>query len=452
MTHKLEFNDYGFHNYILKSTMHGLFMRAPLPEDHNHFSVHVHPILLLVLPFVYLFNSNAVLHLIEGIVLVLGAIPLLLIARKISPNPVFHLIALFFYYGNRFIYRVFFSFHFEVFFIPLFLGFLAAVLYKRKILAGIFLALSFCCRQDYALYIGASSLAFALFDRERRHLWGMVCVWGILWFIIAQKFIVPHMYNPNKIHVGRIQAFWGQYGSTLPGVIWYFITHPIWLAKKLLLESELVKFVRSGLFFSVLSPFSIGLIPPMVMIATNPQFNGYLHYYQSSILLPFLFISSLFGLAKVGRLLERCTGLQTFFFIPLLVFSINYCFHTIKDFTSLNGFHSCLIWDSNKYYPPIERYRLADKKIQELLSGNSCSVAAGASLFPRIPWRRHLYEDRYWKQYLPYWVMFDVNRSPGNIGHEGREQAIQELKSRKDYELVFDYDGFLFFKKAPRFN
>ena len=445
--HLLHFNDYGFLNYILSSSKNGMLMRAPLPEDHNHFSVHLHLIFFLLLPFKWLSESGALLHFFQSLFLAMGGIPLYFICKRTGLKTWMTLAVTLSYYGNPYVLRNFMAFHYEPMVVPLLLGMFAFKLYGRYAWA-LFLGLAaFSVRDDYALLVGASSFAFAVLDRKSFKFWVSYGLMGVFWFFFARTLVMPNMHNPNGIHANLVSGIWGAYGSSYPEIIWYFLSHPFWVLD-LLWKSELPRFLSFGLFIPLLSRFSLGVIPPMVYIATYPATKGELYYYSSAILLPFFYMGLCEGLSLLQKMADKLNSGQI-----LGLATTTLCLGLFIDqtlsFRSLNGFSACFLFQCEQVYPKKERYEFADQLLKDKINRHQESVAVSAPLFPRVSWRRHLYEARFWEQYKPCWVILDMAGHSGNLGHDGREQAKNKLTQSPDYEVdTYQHDYYLFRKKS----
>lgn len=447
-TYLLTYNDYGFLNYVLESTRHGLVMRAPQPENHNHLAIQFHLLLFPIAYLRYVWNSPMLLHAAQSLAMVAGIVPLYAICMRLRMPSVGFAIVSIFYFCNRFFLTTFFSYHFEEFYPVLLLSFFALYLYQRKMWAFAALFLSQLLRADYALYFGASCLLFSFVVPKERRFWLACGGIGILWFTAAHS-IAGHLYNPNHIFADRIASVWKDYGSTLPEVIFYFITHPVSIARMILEQSDLLKLLESFAWFPVLIPFSWGILPYFVFLTTYPQFHGHLFDYASAYVLPLLLFSFAIGLQKILAFVEGRTGrFSNLVFAVFLIATVGYHAQHLANYTSSLNQKWCFLWRCGETFRSKDpRWTLGDSLLDHHLNNHSESVAAAASLYPRIAWRPLLTEDRFAKQLQTCWMVFDMLTAAGAIEEKGRAALLEDFLNNASYKKIVDQSGFIFFRK-----
>lgn len=122
----------------------------------SHFKVHISPIFYLLLPFYALFRTPAVLQVLQGVVVGLGILPMLLIAREFRLSVKTRVALCIIYLGSAaYITSGFYDLH-ENAFLPVLLLWLIYFLEKRKTFGiVVFTVLTLLVKEDAALYVWA---------------------------------------------------------------------------------------------------------------------------------------------------------------------------------------------------------------------------------------------------------------------------------------------------------
>ncbi|MBF0300721.1 MAG: DUF2079 domain-containing protein, partial [Oligoflexia bacterium] len=153
--------DFSIVDHMLAYTAAGNFMYHPIIGC-NHFGIHSTPFFLLLYPLHSFFSHPFFFLLLHPIVLWSAVIPLYLLMKKFNLSPIYKFIILFLFFNYNPVIRVLrYNFHFEVFYIPLFLW-LFYFFEKKKCLALFVIAVIInCIKEDAALYLFFTSIAMA---------------------------------------------------------------------------------------------------------------------------------------------------------------------------------------------------------------------------------------------------------------------------------------------------
>jgi len=308
------YHDLALINDFLANTAfgHGAFFVTDLGV--SHLTIHFTPTLWLLVPFYRVFDSQFLLIVLGGIGIAVScafqvAIFLRVLEhvcpgegqlRRWAPFGFLILSAC-----NMYSKSVFFSSHFEVFYMP-FASMLLWMLLRGFGMVSVLLAAipALGVREDaglYLLFLAASTLllpAGLVEDRRRLRLNVIaICTVAALYIVVAVKVLMPMCGAPLNVHVER---FWSQYGGTWQAVLLSMLTHP-WrvicsaaTSGWLLLLSELA-------FLPLLSfrSFFVGTVPGLLLFTASSTDKHLLHFYNSAWLLPSALLATGVGMARI---------------------------------------------------------------------------------------------------------------------------------------------------------
>ena len=194
-----------------------------------------------------------------------------------------------------------FDFHPEVIALPLFL---TAVWAARARQLGVFVlcvVVILGCRDALSLTVAAMGVWLA--GWERRRLYGAIAlVAGLVWFVIATQWIIPH-YQPAGV-LGT--SHFAEFGSSIPEILVNLLLRPDILLRKLFTLANL------GYLLLLLLPLGWGLtwrsLTPLIaaapqlainLISSSVALKDLVHQYSLPIL-PFLLLSAIAALVN-GR-------------------------------------------------------------------------------------------------------------------------------------------------------
>jgi uncharacterized membrane protein len=426
-------------NYALGSTLNGLFLRAPLPGDYNHFSIHIHPTLLLVLPFKAVWSSGHTLIFFQMFMQSLGALPLFLIARKWTQNYTFAWLSVGLFFSNRYQKEILLSAHYEQLYIFTILCFIASLIYNRRFLAVMFAVLSLGVRDDYAFLLGASALCISIFDRKYWKQWFSLGVIGVVVFFVERKFIMPNLHNPTHYLSNAIFDQWGQYGNSLTEIAIYFLTHPFWVVEQIFTKSEYMRFMEEFAWLPALSPFGIGTLIPMSYISTYSVTSGRLVYYFSACILPFALIGYIWTLSRAWNSKYRIKQ------YVLGIFALHVCSiaYTNRNYRSANGLSTCNFFNCTDLYQldTESKESTANRFIDQYINSNTESSAMTFKHFARANWRRTLVLTADAATYKPCLVFGDLTEEDQFAFMKTRNLK-DELTSTGQYRILEQQDQF----------
>ena len=286
----------------------------------NHLAVHFSPTHLLLIP-AYLFSSSSFVLLVLGVLQVGAGLyvshrfssalfrPMMLAEwhGALASIGVILLVAL-----NPFVKSVLDSAHAELFYIPLSLGFMHALIFSESLpLAIVLFLLSLGVRAEAGMYLAFQCLSLAFLprevrsarpDRNLRRMAFLFAAVSIAYVIVVVKIVNPLVFNT---HDGHIERGWSRWGSTWFQVILAMVCSP----KAVLLEvfnSSCLRLNQSFAFLPWLSPVGAFLInlPGVLLYAASSVDKKFLWYYNASFLLPGFIVWSHVGIYRFVRWLS----------------------------------------------------------------------------------------------------------------------------------------------------
>jgi uncharacterized membrane protein len=299
--------DVGIMTQTVYNTAHGRFLEATTADGRqaSRLGSHVDPILAaFALPWL-VWPSPVMLLVAQALIVALAAWPAFRLGKRFLGDPlaafVMCCVLLLYPPTQR---AVLDGFH-PVTLVLTFLLF--AFLYleeDRPWVAVPFLVLAALCKEEIPLLIALMGLYFAL--RKRRWWPLIVTAVGVVWFVIAVGFVIPHYSAGGSPFIERYSA----YGSDTGEIAGNVFLKPGQTMRDLVSGSNL------GYLHSLLWPLAYTpLVSPLTLLIAAPEFviNGlsshelqrstYFHYVATEI--PFLFAASLLGIARLRRWVER---------------------------------------------------------------------------------------------------------------------------------------------------
>lgn len=381
----LRYNTYAFHDQDLPihaqtmwNILHGSTYSSIL--GFSFLGNHLNLILFLIAPLYAVFPSALTLLLLQTLFIALGAIPLYLIAREILDKK----LALFF----SLIYLIFPALHFcnyyefhPVTFVPFFFMFMFYYFQKEKFVPFIcFMFLVLLCKENMALGILFFGL-YIFFLTRRSWKWKIVpLVVAIVWLICALK-IMPY-FSKQTINFNLIYR---HIGDTMPQAMFNIITHPM-LALKLIFTGKNMEFLFRlffplgflSLFFPKLLFISLPFFLQQLLSARKVDHS--IEYHYAAKLIPFLFISAVYGARFLLRtkFLNRRRGLMIGIILLAAVIS-NLSFGLFIKFP--------------KFFPSGFSMKAVDYKKRDFLKQipKDVSVAATFEFLPQLSQRKDVY-------------------------------------------------------------
>jgi uncharacterized membrane protein len=428
--------DLGIFDQAIWNTTKGNILVSSLKGNMNLLGDHFEPMLLLIVPFYFLWSSPIVLLILQSIALGLSVFPLYLIARQ-RLNERFLIFALLIsFFLSKGLRGVGLNdFHLEGFIVPLI--FLCYYLLITRKTAWFFVSTFFLllCKEDMALMVSAFGI-FTFFIEKRRPLGIILFLGAIAAWILETKIIIPH-FNPQGVYPYLTRL---PFGDTYVQNIKFVLANPFSLLKLVFhpqnVEFYLKLFGSLG-FLSLFSPARLILIAiPLFKIAmglNTPEAAGmaYMHSHHIGHLLPFVYIAAIYG---VGWIVDK---------LSKKVFSRKMVANFLSAYIIIVALGFCGKMDGYKFMKYIKHAEMVRAgKIRQYLRPvpDDASVATNSSLFPHLSHRKYifLWNPDEAKSNLAQYLVID-KKMLDYILPEKRSGADDFLtrKYRKKYKEVF---------------
>jgi len=415
--------DLSMYDYALSNTIKGKFMYTPW-LGRNFFSEHFSPILLLLVPFYFIYDGPIVLVVTQAVITVLSAFPLYILAKEKLNQPITALcISVAYLTYHYLVSGLMFDFHMEIFEL---LFIFSAFLFLHRNKPGkyfIFLILALACKEDVPLYMfGLGIYAWLIEKKKKIGLATMLIC--IVWAFVAWKIVIPMSY-PDGPRVSHFLARWSKFGQTYSQIAWGLLTHPSELFGAVFFTNFKNLLLPLG-FTPIASPALLSLsIPPMLINVTseNPMMRNLDAHYALPII-PFVFIAAIFGINNICKMLpQKRNIILTIFSLYILAMNLG----GLKGKGTLFTTHDMV----------------GHKLIASL--PDTASIAAQTSIIPHLRHSQNI-------QMLPKglnsdYIFFDTKRFIWPMTDEEYNALINSFINNPDYMLLSGQEGFYLFKK-----
>ena len=383
--------DLGIYNQVMYNSANGNLFGLSI-HPHSYLGDHFELFLLVLLPFYFLLRSPLTLLALQVVVVLLSAIPLYYIARRLL-SPIWSLAIAGALLFNPFILNtLFFEFHilsFAIFFL------LAAFyFYQNKkffpFIISIFLALT--VREDVALVTLLFGLLTIMDKRTLRWILFPVIASGV-WFIAALQ--LTGYFSGYQSY--KFLSFYSWLGGSSGEIIANFVTKPWLVLQRFFTINNL--FLAIGLVLPLvgLPLLRLKYLTPTILIVIQLFLTGVsstvvLQTHYASLLLPFIFIASIYALSKIitertstRKIICLIQNQKTLFGI-ILATAVVYAFVT---FSPLIGSISYL-WTKSDNQSFVE----AQESSLELIKQDDAVISSFSTL-PQLSSREYIYSLHY---------------------------------------------------------
>ena len=273
------------------------------------FGDHMQPILLLLLPFYWLWPGLNVLMLIQTLALASGALAVYMLARRrLAPGLAVALAGAYLLYpAMQFVNLegTFNTFRPISFSVPLLLWAFTCLDRGRLWPCTVCLVGALFCKEEFGLIVFTFGVYAAL--KHRRWRWGAVMAGvGLVWFVVCVQWVIPHFRGGPL----RFIPHYSHLGATPAEVAKTVVLHPL----KTLAQSPLGEYGR--FLLALLTP--LALLPLLgwecllvaapalaySLLSNRPAQRSILFHYHAPIV-PFCVAAAVFGCARLLKWLRR---------------------------------------------------------------------------------------------------------------------------------------------------
>ncbi|MDX1958753.1 MAG: DUF2079 domain-containing protein [Leptospiraceae bacterium] len=418
--------DYVSINEIISETSRGNFFQTYYHGESGNFLAHHFSIsLLFFIPFIFITKTKIG----YGIGLIFYSILSLVITKKILDEyfgKFFSAILFLILSLNIYSYRLFISYHFEIFFLFSFLLYFLGIKKKYISLELIGLFITILLKEDIPYYILFFSFFFLINNEFKRF---TITSSIILFYSIV---IIPNIQKTlNQNSSVNFLLGWSEYGKNIPEILISFIrkfdlVFMQFLSKKKILLDLILGLGLPSLFTSI---FFL-IIPILVLHFTSNRiwYNSLYNYYCYTIL-PFLIIGFILGTKKIFENKKLKTWR-----IYISVFLFSTIFLTSSKDT-----------DFPRKFRQIPATRLQrTKEAIELIPENSIvsvSFDLGALLKSNISLRPLSLSSN------TQFILFDSESTSPYVSNEDMKLFLEQLINKKEYNILFSNKTLVLLKK-----
>jgi len=434
-----------FHKYAFGKwyNQNGELMFEPgiIKSWDSHFSIHFTPIIFFIVPFYLFFEGPLFLLYLQVLLVGLSAVPLYFIAKSVFKEKYIPLIITVVYlFFRHLLMGLMYDFHTEMFF-PLFLlgGYYFIVIKKRPLLYLFFVTLALFIKENIAFYL--FFFGIFLFFKIKIRKYGLVTsILSLLYLLLALGIIIPYFRSQEGLK-GSYEFLYtrGHLGENFTQVLWNFFIHPGVLFEGVspgILLRKLSNLILPLLILPLFSSYVLLILPPLLIaiISRNPKMYTFGHYY-SATLLPFIFLSLIYGLKNLSNFFEkkRKNKIKKIFLIILILL-------LLINITNSNFWR--IIRPSR--YRALHDYKQVKQIINQLPP--DASVATLSSIIPHIPKRKNIYM-------LPEvnnakYIIIDSGINLWPFKKEEFENFINKLSNQIEWTCIKECGKIKLFKKT----
>ena len=424
------------------STAHGrpLQMTDLHGDQISRLAAHVDPILVVFAPLWWIWPSPHMLLVAQACAVALGAIPVFLLARK-------HLASSRAALGFGLAYLLYPAtgwltlneFHPVALATPLLL-FAFWYLDEDRLLPFSACALAAAlCKEEIALVVAGFGIWYAL-ARGRWVVGAAIAVVGTAWAAVAIAIVIPH-YN-----AGAESDFYGRYsevGGSAGGIVKTAFTHPLRIAEAAFSARDL------HYLLDLVAPLAaLCLLAPLMLVAALPELainllssattQTSIHFHYTAGLIPPLVIGAIFGAKRLSRWAFPVAAA-----IVVAALVGNYRLGPIPGWRHVPG--------GQKFQATAARVtahdRIADRALR--LIPDEAVVCATNTLGAHLSARRRVLSFPFIED--SKWVAADETQ-PGYADRYApvpTATQLAALRRNPEWQLVFEQDGILVFRRRP---
>lgn len=358
--------DLGNMHQTVYNTAHGRFLEMTDPNEFlqiSRLAYHFDPLLALFVPLYWIYPGAEWLIIVQAMVLVLGAIPVYLLAAKVLKKRGFGLLF-------ALLYLLYFPMHStaiaDFHAVVLSTSFLLWMFYlaeeKRFKASLIFFILALLTKENVTLVTAFFGLYHLLIKKNKVYGIGIFIV-SLIVFVTVLKVIIPS-FRPSDIHFAE-----GYYSKDI------LVNFSRFFRKETFTYFTMI-FGPLG-FLSLLSPLHLLIALPEFLInvlSQNANMRS-LQYHYTALLTPFIFISAIYGVARIKKFTNvRITACVL---VIMLMISLGVSLKTSPVF--------------------LAKYRINQQELstvrawQEILKDDTIKVAASGHLSPYFAGRQFFY-------------------------------------------------------------
>ncbi len=264
---------------------------------------HVEPIMFLLAPSFWIWSDVKIILFLQTFIIALGAIPVYLLARDVTKNRFVALIFAFSYLMYPALqYMNLFHFHSEALATTFLLFAFYFATKSRYGIMILFSVLAIMTKEDIALVTLFLGIYVAI--KHDRKFGALLAALSIIWFVIAIKFILPAYSGVDSGFI--FQYRYGAFGNTFGAAATKAVTDPAFTFDVFMKHQGPrygAELLAPTAFIGLLSPETLAISLPMFaenVFSAHPL-QQTINYQYTAAITPFIFISLIYGYARLVR-------------------------------------------------------------------------------------------------------------------------------------------------------
>lgn len=293
----------------------------------SRLAFHADFILILLAPFYFIWEDPRMLLLIQTVVLAFGGIFAYLIANHLLKNKTLSLaFSACFYLSPAVNYTNLFDFHSVTLATTFFLGAFYFILKKKYLPAVIFLVLAGITKEQ-TWAINALFGLYLIFISKQKIIGALTFIFSLLIFYFLFWHAIPNALGSEHFAT----QFFGEFGDSPTKIIKNIILNPIQTIQTLF-ELDRISYIKQlfmplGYLSFIGFPFLIFAGPDLMinLLSGSPQMHQ-IYYQYSATITPFIFISAIFAISWIKKLLPEIPNSSIAITILMLTFLSAYTY------------------------------------------------------------------------------------------------------------------------------
>lgn len=425
--------NYSVHNFWGERTME-------IPDNSNIFGIHFNPILFLFVPIYFIFPDPRTLLVIQSFLIALGGVLIYLIALRRLRN-IFVSIALSFSYLSFIgvVSSVLAEFHVSS--LSIFFGLLLlCYLEKNKSRHFVIAFILFLTVQENTAIVAFALGLYLLLVKKTMRIGILITSLSLLYFIFAVKIAIPYFSN----YKGYIfeSVYGNQLGGNFKEIIINSIKNPALLFQSILTFQNfkyLAKLSYPVFPFVIFSPlvFALGLVGliPNLLSSSQGLKSLTLHYEATSI--PFIFYSSILGVNKLTKLINKRYQKKLFLFCSIVLLLL-----TFSQYRLLTPFKL------NRELLFQNIYRQEDLELDNLIKlvPQEASISTQDYISGHLANRKRLYIFPVYYDKVDY-LLLSVSQDTWPLEKDEHFTYINNIVKNPKYDIKYKSDNYILIKK-----
>ncbi len=414
--------DLGNMSQTVWNTSKGNFFMLTNPdgtEKISRLADHSDILLVLFAPLYFLWSDPKVLLITQSLALALGGIVIFLLSKEILKNDKLSLALSLSFLLNFWIHEQnIFDFHAVSIGTTLLLATFYFLLKRRYILFVLFLALSVMTKEN--VFLVASIFGLYLIVKQKKIIPGLILTIlpTLIFFYLTSK-AIPNARGTTHFAL----SYYSYLGGSTQGIVKNLLLHPQIIISHLLSLSSLTYLhqllVPTG-YLALLNPlYLIFTLPDMAisLLSSNQNLRSY-HYHYGAIIVPFVYISTMYGIKNLSRKFSHIKLNKILFYYILFAAVISAYFYSpipaMKD---------------ADYRPYVAQNTSEISRYLSLIPPNA-SVSASNNIGAHLSHRENIYVVPFAMDKADYVVLYGEKKSFVNsVTHVKYTALVQDTKN-----------------------